>query len=177
MTVIKTRVVKPERGVGTALVRLPRLMDLPPGGTVAWGTRIQVGDSPTIYRALTESAVVGAQAGHGDTVEPVRVRSVRLLPIGPDRNDPDLYPQQMRPRPRKTGMSRKARKAARQRATNWAARSSSERCQGCGAPTPVVPTESPWEFAWTCWCGSKGVISWAHDADPPTFEAPPPTLF
>lgn len=116
---VKQRIVKAERGVGTALVRLPSIGNLTPhAGTVAWGTRLQFGDvGATTYRALVETEIVGAQARPDDTVAPVRARSVRLVPILPDRNDPDLYPQQ--PKPRKTGMSRQARKQAAQRARNW----------------------------------------------------------
>lgn len=119
---VKRRVIKKESGVGTALVRLPSILTPVRGGTVAWGTRLQFGDvGGTTYRALVESALEPHYETPGDMAgELRRVRSVRLVSIRPDRNDPDLYPQQ--PKPRKTGMSRQARKQAAQRARNWSAR-------------------------------------------------------
>lgn len=123
------RVVRPETGVGTAMVRVPRdHLDVVTreGARIGWGTRVQVvlgGGQLVTMRALVESSQVapaGVDPVTGERFAAEIQRSVRLVPIRAERNDPDLYPQQ--PKPVKTGGSRKARKLARQRAANWAAR-------------------------------------------------------
>ena len=48
-------------------------------------------------------------------------------------------------------------------------------CMTCHHPATVQPTTSAWEFAVVCaHCDGRrtGIISWAHRADPPRWQAP-----
>lgn len=106
-----------EKGVGTALVRVPSLKVFGHApGRIADATRVKVAGEQGTYRvlAVSEDGVDPADGG------PARVLGRRLVKIRPDRNDPDLFPTA--PRVQKTGGSRKARKLARQRARNWETR-------------------------------------------------------
>lgn len=44
------------------------------------------------------------------------------------------------------------------------------RCE-CGQSCPVIALASGYEFEWRCRCGRAFMISWGHDAAPPTFQA------
>lgn len=45
----------------------------------------------------------------------------------------------------------------------------------CGAEIVIRPTLSPWNFEYTCVCRRGGIISWAHEEPPPTYDVPPLT--